>query len=64
MKISKCFEPHNSIGKEEMRAVKSVMRSGELSRFLGSKHPDFNGGKKIQEFEEKMNQEVIRVLAV
>lgn len=53
MKISKCFEPHNSIGKEEMRAVKSVMRSGELSRFLGSKHPDFNGGKKIQEFEEK-----------
>ena len=53
MNINKCFEPHNSIGKKEMRAVKSVMRSGELSRFLGSKHPDFNGGKKIQEFEEK-----------
>jgi dTDP-4-amino-4,6-dideoxygalactose transaminase len=29
------------------------MRSGELSRFLGSTHPDFYGGKKIQEFEEK-----------
>jgi len=29
------------------------MRSGELSRFLGSKHPDFYGGKKVQEFEEK-----------
>jgi len=53
MNIRKYFVPHNSIGKQEQRAVKSVMRSGELSRFLGTKHPDFNGGKKIQEFEEK-----------
>ncbi len=50
-KISKYFKPHNSIGREEAAAVRSVMRTGELSKFLGSIHPNFLGGKKIREFE-------------
>lgn len=49
--ITKEFEVYNSIGKEEVQAAKSVVESGVLSQFLGSWHPDFFGGTKVQEFE-------------
>ena len=49
--ITKEFEVYNSIGKEEVQAAKSVVESGVLSQFLGSWHPDFFGGIKVQEFE-------------
>ena len=49
--INKEFQIYNTIGTEEERAVKSVLESGVLSQFLGSWHPDFFGGPKVQEFE-------------
>jgi perosamine synthetase len=42
---------YNSIGQEELEAVKGVVETGVLSRFLGCWEPDFYGGEKIQEFE-------------
>ncbi|MBL11062.1 MAG: pyridoxal-5'-phosphate-dependent protein [Acidiferrobacteraceae bacterium] len=42
---------YTSIGKEESDAVKLVVDSGILSKFLGSWDPDFFGGPKVQEFE-------------
>ena len=51
MNLDKCFKPYNSIGKPEIKAANSVLKTGELSRFLGTRHPDFNGGKKVQKFE-------------
>lgn len=49
--IDKVFERYNSIGNEEAEAVQNVMKSGELSKFLGAWHPDFFGGSKVKEFE-------------
>ena len=49
--INKEFQIYNTIGTEEERAVKSVLESGVLSQFLGSWHPDFFGGPKVQQFE-------------
>jgi perosamine synthetase len=51
--INKEFKPYNSIGKEELIAVKKVVKSGKLSSFLGAYSKDFHGGKKVQEFEKK-----------
>src|SRR5690606_20243414 len=42
----------NTIGEEEINAVKKVMETGVLSKFLGSWHNDFYGGEKVQEFEK------------
>ena len=47
------FKPYNPIGEQEIRAVNEVLRSGVLSKYLGAWHPDFYGGKKVQEFESK-----------
>lgn len=44
---------YNSIGVEEIKAANSVLESGILSGFLGSWSPEFYGGKKVREFEEK-----------
>ena len=49
--INKRFKTHNPIGKSEIRAVKKVMKSGVLSKFLGTWHEDFYGGPKVLEFE-------------
>jgi len=49
--ISQPFERYNSIGQEEVEAVKSVVESGVLSKYLGCWEPDFYGGTKVQEFE-------------
>lgn len=47
------FSRYNSIGREELEAVKAVIETGVLSRFLGCWEPDFYGGEKIQEFERE-----------
>jgi dTDP-4-amino-4,6-dideoxygalactose transaminase len=45
------FTHYNSIGREEVDAVKAVVEGGVLSKFLGCWDPDFFGGPKVQEFE-------------
>jgi perosamine synthetase len=49
--IQSSFKRYNPIGIEEANAAKDVIESGILSQFLGSWHPDFFGGPKVQEFE-------------
>ena len=43
--------PYNPIGQEEVKAVKEIVESGVLSQFVGAWCSDFNGGKKVKEFE-------------
>jgi hypothetical protein len=43
----------NTIGEEEITAVIKVMESGVLSKYVGAPGPDFMGGPKVQEMEEK-----------
>ena len=50
--IKKPFNKYNSIGKEELEAAHEVIKSGNLSQFVGSKGKGFLGGPKVQEFEE------------
>jgi len=54
--ISHKFTNYNSIGKEELEAVKKVVKSGKLSSFLGTHSKDFYGGKKVIEFEKKWSK--------
>ena len=49
--INKEFNKYNSIGKEEIEAVRSTMETGVLSDFVAAWGPEFNGGPKVQEFE-------------
>lgn len=51
--IQIAFKRYNPIGIEEMEAVKQVVESGVLSRFLGTWSADFFGGPKVQEFERR-----------
>ena len=41
----------NFIGKEEIKAVTKVMKSGILSDFIGVSGDKFNGGEKVKELE-------------
>lgn len=54
--INKKFLNYNSIGKEELKAVSEVVKSGNLSSFLGTYSREFNGGKKVREFETKWSK--------
>lgn len=49
--IQREFTRYNPIGVEEVEAVRIVVESGLLSRFLGCWDPDFYGGPKVREFE-------------
>jgi len=51
--ITRAFKRYNPIGKEEIEAVRVVMESGVLSKFLGCWDPDFYGGPKVQAFERQ-----------
>lgn len=42
-----------TMGEEEKQAVIDIMNSGELSGFFGSPGPQWLGGRKVREFEEK-----------
>jgi dTDP-4-amino-4,6-dideoxygalactose transaminase len=50
------FKPYNTIGKEEIEAVQKVMRTGVLSKFLGSAGEDFYGGPQVQKFENSIKK--------
>jgi len=50
------FKRYNAIGQEEVEAVRGVVESGVLSKFLGSWGPDFYGGPKVQEFERQCEE--------
>jgi len=45
------FKKYNTIGKEELKAAREVIKSGVLSDFLGTHSAKFLGGKKVKEFE-------------
>lgn len=47
---------YNSLGPEEVEAAKQVVESGNLSQFLGCWDPDFYGGPKVREFEQKCQE--------
>jgi perosamine synthetase len=46
------FPAYNYIGAEEEKIALDVLRSGNLSQFLGTWHDDFNGGPYVRAFEE------------
>lgn len=50
---------HNPIGLQEQISAYKVLRSGVLSKFLGTWSQDFYGGPKVQEFE-KLASEIFR----
>ena len=50
--IKQNFKPYRSIGKEELKAVKKVVKSGNLSQFIGAPGPDFLGGPMVRKFEK------------
>ena len=49
--INKPLKKYNSIGKEELLATQKVVRSGVLSKFIGSSGDGFYGGEMVQKFE-------------
>ena len=49
--MSEPLSRYNAIGREELAAVKEVLQSGVLSRFLGCWDPDFYGGERVKAFE-------------
>lgn len=51
--ITGVFKRYNSIGYEEIEAVKKTIESGVLSQFVGAWSEDFYGGPNVREFEEK-----------
>ncbi len=52
----KALKPYRSIGRNEIKAVNEVMRSGNLSSFFGSWRNGFFGGPKIQELENNWSK--------
>jgi len=50
------FKKFNPIGKEELYAVKKVITSGKLSGFLAGRGAEFEGGKYVKLFEEKIKK--------
>jgi len=47
------FPGYNTIGRQEIEAVERVMRSGVLSKYLGSWGDGFLGGREVQAFEKE-----------
>lgn len=54
--ISKKFEVLNNIGEEEIKSVVDVMKTGMLSKFVGDWEPEFYGGEKVKEFEQRWSE--------
>ena len=50
------FKKKNSIGNKEISSAIKVLKSGELSGFMGSSGPNFLGGKYVRNFEEKIKK--------
>ena len=49
---TKLFPAYNTIGKEEKQAVIKVLKSGNLSQYIGGWHHDFFGGSTVKKLEE------------
>jgi len=47
------FKPYLTIGEEEIEAVVRVMRTGNLSKFIGAWCDEFYGGPMVQKFENE-----------
>ena len=50
--IKNKFKRYNFIGIDELKAAEEVIKTGTLSKFLGTWHEDFYGGSKVREFED------------
>ena len=48
----KKFKKMITIGKEELNVASKVIKSGQLSYFLGERNKDFFGGKNVKKFEK------------
>lgn len=53
MKSPMQFPPYQPHGAEELQAVVEVMKTGQLSPFLGKHDPAFHGGPRVQELEAR-----------
>ncbi len=51
--IKKEFPIYNTIGQEEINAANKVLKSGNLSGFLGSRGIGFEGGEQIKNLEKE-----------
>ncbi len=49
---TRLFPAYQTMGAEEMDAVRRVMESGNLSQYLGAWHEDFMGGPEVRRLEE------------
>ncbi len=50
----KKFKKMITIGKEELNVASKVIKSGQLSYFLGERNKDFFGGKNVKKFEKNI----------
>jgi dTDP-4-amino-4,6-dideoxygalactose transaminase len=50
------FPAYTVIGEEEIDAVRNVLESGILSRFLGTWHEDFYGGPQVRALEREWTE--------
>ena len=50
------FKKYNSLGKEELYAANKVIKSGNLSGFLGSEGKSFLGGHYVRKFEKHVEK--------
>lgn len=50
---TKEFPFYKTIGKEEIKAVEKVLKTGVLSKYLGSWHENFYGGEQINKLEKE-----------
>ncbi|MDP4013837.1 MAG: DegT/DnrJ/EryC1/StrS family aminotransferase [Candidatus Nanopelagicales bacterium] len=49
--VGERFPPYSSLGEEEALAAASVVRSGELSGYVGDAGPGFMGGRRVKALE-------------
>lgn len=47
------FPAYQVIGADEIEAVRRVMETGVLSKYIGARHRDFMGGPQVQAFERE-----------
>lgn len=50
---TRLFPSYKTIGIEEIKEVTKVLKSGVLSRYLGSWHQDFYGGEQVRKLEQE-----------
>jgi dTDP-4-amino-4,6-dideoxygalactose transaminase len=50
---TKIFPGNRTVGKEEIKAVEKVLKSGVLSKYLGCWHENFFGGEQVQALERE-----------